>query len=107
MALVTKVLAGLLIWTIGFSVLYALHGFGCAAGWGAIPVGPLTALSATLIATWLLFVGLGLAWAIILYRSDGMMDSGFLRTIGLVSALAGLGGLVFTGAPVLLPAHCL
>jgi len=107
MALVMRVLAGLLLWAAGFTVLYALYGLGCAVGWADVRLGAFTLLSLVLIGTWLTFVGLALAWALAVWRYEELLPPGFLATIGLTSALSGLGGLVFTGAPVLLPAHCL
>jgi hypothetical protein len=107
MALVVKVLAGLVLWGAGFSILYALHGLGCGLGWTDLAIGPLTLLQAVLVGTWLALLAMAAAWAWYLWRSGGPAESAFLRTVGLISALAGLGGLLFTGAPVLLPAHCL
>jgi len=107
MALVMRVLAGLLLWAAGFTVLYALHGLGCAVGWADVRFGAFTLLSVVLIGTWLAFVGLALVWTLWLWRHQNVLPPGLLTTVGLTSALSGLGGLVFTGAPVLLPAHCL
>jgi ABC-type uncharacterized transport system involved in gliding motility auxiliary subunit len=53
MALVVKVLAGLVLWGAGFSILYALHGLGCGLGWTDLAIGPLTLLQAVLVGTWL------------------------------------------------------
>jgi hypothetical protein len=107
MALVMRVLAGLLLWAAGFTILYGLHGLGCAVGWADVRLGPVSLLSMVLVGTWLAFLALALLTALLLWRGDGFGQSGFLRRVGLISALAGLGGLIFTGAPVLLPAHCL
>lgn len=107
MALVMRVLAGLLLWAAGFSVLYGLHGVGCAVGWGNARFGPVTVLSVVLVGTWLAFVAMASVWLVVLWRRDGLAQSDLLRKVGLISALSGLGGLLFTGAPVLLPAHCL
>ncbi|KRE17740.1 hypothetical protein ASE63_00600 [Bosea sp. Root381] len=107
MALVMRTLGGLLLWAAGFSLLYALHGLGCGLGWGSgEPPGYFTALNLGLLFIWLLLLG-SAGWIVRMatraYSRDG--DTVLSRT-QLVSAWAGLAGLFFTGAPVLLSAHC-
>lgn len=108
MALVIRSLAGLLLWAAGFSLLYALHGFGCAAGWGARPfAGPFTLLNAMLIGTWLILLAIALAWARLVHVGRRAENPPILLRIAEISAWVGLLGQLLMGAPVLLPAHCL
>jgi hypothetical protein len=108
MALVTRLLAGLLVWALGFSAIYGVHGLGCGLGWGEPPVlGPFTPLNLVLIPLWLLFL-LMAGVALRLGTSQGSTAAEpALRRAALVGGWAGLIGLLLTGAPVLLPAHCL
>ena len=108
MALVMRLMAALLLWAAGFSALYAVHGLGCGLGWGDRPaLPPLTLLNLVLVPLWLLF----LALALLLLRREARrrdLDSRpAIRRATLAAGWAGLVGLVFMGAPVLLPAHCL
>ena len=59
-----RFMAGLLLWAVLFSLIYALHGAGCAWGWQArqTPLGALHPLLMRLV--WL--AGLGLHLALIL-----------------------------------------
>lgn len=107
MALVTRLFRGLLVWAAGFSVIYGAHGLGCGLGWGERTVlGPFTPLNMALIPLWLtcLFVA---AWALRHAAGDSStLEEPALRRAALIGGWAGLVGLVVTGAPVLLPAHC-
>lgn len=105
MAMVIRLLGGLTLWVAGFSALYGLHGLGCALGWGERWLGPVTWLGAALIACWLALVASGAMLLAMLYRNPG--NDPTLRRIVLVGGWAGLAGLAWMGAPVLLPAHCL
>lgn len=107
MALVVRALGGLLIWALGFSALYGLHGLVCAAGWGARPLaGPVTLAGAALIGAWLVLLAAAGLFLLAMHRSTAGSGSPFLHRLGMIGAWAGLAGLVFMGAPVLLPAHC-
>lgn len=108
MALVIRAFGGLLIWALGFSALYGLHGLVCAAGWGARPLaGPLTLAGAALIAAWLTMLAGAALFALALHRGAETGGSRFLQRLGVIGAWSGLAGLAFMGAAVLLPAHCL
>jgi len=105
MAVVISILAGLLVWAAGFNALYAVHGLGCGFGWGdQVLVGPFTLLNAALVPLWLMFLALGV---VPLRRAMRLRVEPALRSAGVVGGWAGLLGLFVTGAPVLLPAHCL
>ncbi|WP_298232542.1 hypothetical protein [uncultured Azohydromonas sp.] len=56
-----RALAGLFGWAASFTLVYALHGLGCARGWHLIPVGHTDQHRAVLLGTWtvcLLLLGL-------------------------------------------------
>lgn len=108
MALVRRLLSGLLVWGLGFNAIYAVHGLGCGLGWGdRTLMGPFTALNLVLIPVWLLF----LVAAVLMLRWGGSPDRSSeersMRIAGLIGGWAGIGGIALMGAPVLLPAHCL
>ncbi len=103
MALVIRMTAGLTIWAVGFSALYALHGLGCGLGWSQVTIGLTTVLGWALIGTWIVFLGAAAGWLVRVWSAP----SSFAATIALASAVAGLGGLALTGAPVLLTANCI
>lgn len=107
MAVVIRMTAGLILWAAGFSLLYALHGFGCAAGWQAVSLGPATGLGLVLIAAWTALLAAAFALSVALFRGAGRKGPPFAETIARASAIAGSAGLLLMGAPVLLPAHCL
>ncbi len=108
MALVIRLFAGLLVWAAGFNAIYAVHGLGCGLGWGGrILIGPFSLLNAALVGLWLVFLGLGLVTLRLTMRARAEQDHPALRAAALVAGWGGLSGLAVTGAPVLLPAHCL
>ena len=85
-----------------------MHGLGCGLGWGErLIVGPFTPLNMVLVPVWIVFVLMAL-WALRRARRAGETaeEPAMLRA-GMIGGWAGLVGLVVTGAPVLLPAHCL
>ncbi len=108
MAVVMRLLAGLLIWALGFNAIYAAHGLGCGLDWDErLLLGPFTLLNGLLIPLWLSCLALSLLPLRQALRARGTTADPVLRRAWLVGGWAGLGGLAVTGAPVLLPAHCL
>ena len=106
MALVIKLLGGLSIWAAGFSALYALHGYGCALSWGSREVGPFTVLGLLLILLWSVVLFGAVLFALWVGRRAPEEDE-MIRRLGAIGAWAGFVGLILTGVPVVLPAHCL
>ncbi|WP_157265684.1 hypothetical protein [Azohydromonas aeria] len=56
-----RALAGLFGWAASFTLVYGLHGLGCARGWHLVALGPTDRHRAVLVATWfacLLLLGL-------------------------------------------------
>ncbi len=105
MALVIKLLGGLTIWAGGFSLLYALHGYGCALNWGQRTFGPVTQLGFALLVSWLALLAMGGVFVYALHRRPTSTDP-MLTRIALIGAWGGLFGMLLTGAPVILPARC-
>lgn len=94
-------IAGPTIWAIGFSAAYGVHGLGCAYGWPALALGPVSLYRGAIV-----LVGLAalLACALLLTQVD--------RRLGARSALPRLGifiGLfatLFTLSPALVASSC-
>lgn len=97
--------AGFLVWSSAFLVLYGLHALGCAWGWDARPAGPASLLRLVLLAAWALHVALVAALALLarrLARAPG--EPGGAPLVGratLALSLAALVATVWTGIPVL------
>ncbi|MDP2355150.1 MAG: hypothetical protein Q8M31_03705 [Beijerinckiaceae bacterium] len=106
MALVIKLLGGLSLWAGGFSLLYALHGYGCAVNWGQRTFGPFTQLGLALLVSWLALLSITGLFVYVLHRQPMPTDP-MLTRVALIGAWGGLIGMLLTGAPVVLPARCL
>lgn len=103
MMFLARASAGLILWATGFSLLYGLHGIGCASGWTEVPVAGGTLFRWLLVATWMLLC----AAAAILTRLMRAAPSGLERRLGVASAVVGFAALLITGAPVVLTSACL
>jgi len=104
------VLAGPMIWAIGFSVVYGLHGAGCARGWTEVSVaGGITLFDAALWAGWL--ATLAANTLLLLALSPARVDSlapardttGRMPRTG---AWIGLGASFFSLLPVAVASSC-
>lgn len=103
MKLLGRASAGLTLWAFGFTLLYALHGLGCAAGWSRVPLAGGTLFGWLMVTTWILLVaGAG---AIVWWART--LPAGFERRLVLASALAGFAGILVTGSPVAVTSACL
>ncbi|WP_448663912.1 hypothetical protein ACG3SL_04330 [Sphingomonas sp. CJ20] len=103
MRLLARASAGLWLWAMGFSLLYGLHGVGCAQRWDRIAMPGGTLFGWAMIGTWLALAGAAAAvalWARCAPR-------GLERRLALASALAGLVAILVTGAPVAAFSACL
>lgn len=88
-----RFMAGLLLWAVLFSVIYALHGAGCAWGWPArqTPLGSLHPLLMRLV--WLAGLGLHLALMRLPSRHHGPRGNRLIRLgdwIGLTASVVTL-----------------
>lgn len=96
-----RAIAGLILWAIAFSMLYGLHGLGCALGWDRQSVGPFTLFRLSLIATWIVAVAAaaGLCWF-------EWGKRGAVARLSLTIAGIGLAGTILIGTPVLFFPAC-
>lgn len=98
-----RAILGPLLWAIGFSMLYAMHGAGCAWGWPSVatPLGSLHHL--VLILLWGFFLTGGLVLALWQGRKGG---DGRAAEIVRIGAWTGLGATLLTLFPVLGISSC-
>ena len=102
-------LAGPSIWAIGFSLVYALHGTGCARGWTDMAVAGLSLHHAALWAGWLATLGAGGLLLLLLppARAEALAPgTGAAARLPRAGAWIGLGATVFTLLPVALATSC-
>lgn len=102
--------AGLIGWAGAFSLVYALHGIGCASEWQQIEVGPTNLQRFVLVAAFsacLLGVAVLAAW-LHWRRARAFADGGetVLASLTQASAWVGLAATVFTLFPVLTTSVC-
>lgn len=102
MIAIMRMVSGLVLWTAGLSVLYALHGLGCALGWTGSSVFGLTQIKALLIAVWLGLVAAhaGLIVWLLRYR-ESQIDR-----IGIANGWIGFFATMVGGFPVLAISSC-
>jgi hypothetical protein len=102
--------AGLIGWAGAFSLVYGLHGIGCAGGWPQIDVGPSNLQRVVLVTAFLAcVVGVAALAAWLHWRpARAFADSGetVLARLTRASAWAGLAATVFTLFPVLTSSVC-
>lgn len=99
-------LAGPTLWALAFSAAYGLHGLGCAWGWPAVPIGPVSLHRLVLIAVWL--AGLGVCGLL----ACGLRLPRLRPALGPAARLPRLGlwigfvAILFTLAPVWVASSC-
>lgn len=103
MRLLLRTSAGLLLWAVGFSVLYALHGIGCAWRWDAVPLAGIGVFRVVMVGTWLFFAALGVA--IVMWCRT--LPDAFERRLACAGAWAGLVSTIVAGAPVAVASSCI
>lgn len=104
--------AGLLIWSSAFVSLYAALSLGCAFGWEAMSVGPLSLQRAVLVGLWLAHLALVMAVVVFTHRRLKAAPStrdlgGFFARLAFWASFAALGVTVVNYAPVLGLSACL
>lgn len=102
MSMLARTSAGLVLWALGFSLLYALQGAGCAYGWEEVALLGTSMLRAILVGTWLLLVGACLA----MLRLARSASCGFEKRVTLATTTAGAVAMLVTGSPAALTAAC-
>ncbi|PZN93105.1 MAG: hypothetical protein DCF31_13640 [Alphaproteobacteria bacterium] len=105
MSALLRVLAGLIGWAAGFSILYGLHGIACARGWSAVDVGLLDLQRLVLGLAWLGGVAAIAVWTLVTWRTPpGAMP--LLDRLALGSAIAGLFAMIVSGVPIVMTDPC-
>ncbi|MFC3125952.1 hypothetical protein ACFOD4_12860 [Pseudoroseomonas globiformis] len=102
MMFLARISAGLLLWAFGFSLLYALHGFGCESGWHEIRIAGSTLFRWVMVSTWIL---LSAAGAILIWWTR-TASVGFEKRLSLASSVVGCAATVITGVPVTIASAC-
>jgi hypothetical protein len=102
--------AGFTIWAIGFAVIYAVQGAGCAYGWDRIALGPISLLR------WILGM-LATGTAVCIYLTKRKLSNilaanarneadHFLLSIATCAALIAIPTTLFTFAGILITTVC-
>ncbi len=100
-----RVLAGLIGWAAGFSILYGLHGIACARGWSAVNIGPLDLQRLVLGLAWIGSVAAIAVWTLFTIRTPpGAMP--LLDRLAFGSAIAGLFAMLVSGVPIVVTDPC-
>jgi len=102
MMLLARASAGLLFWAFGFSVLYGLHGIGCAYGWHTMDIAGGNLFRWVLVASWLLLCAGGAALIVLAKAAP----AGLERRLSLTSAVVGCVSTFVTGVPVAVTSAC-
>lgn len=89
------------IWAAAFTLVYALHGAGCAAGWAGLDIGPVSLHRLLMLLGWLAGIAAG-GW-LLLRLPAGKDRETWLPRAG---ALIGLFATLFTLVPVLFASSC-
>lgn len=99
--------AGLLVWSACFVVLYGLHAVGCSVGWHT-PGSVASPLRLALVGAWALHLA-ALVWLVAVYRQAtpaGDRTGKFLQLAAWTLGLVALAATLWTGAPVVLLELC-
>lgn len=102
--------SGLIVWGIGFSVLYGLSALACEYHWTATEIAGVSLGRLILVIVWAAHIAL-LAWLVgWSWRHRGIGEAGASRLLAFLTltfAVAGLVAMVWTGAPVVTTSTCL
>lgn len=102
--------AGLALWAVIFSLLYALHGVGCEVGWATTRVLGMSLHRLVLLAAWIAGSGAALLLALAFQRLPASTDAeggAVVTRVSRISAWVGLAATLAGGLPVLLVPACL
>lgn len=102
MMLLARASMGMIWWAFGFSLLYALHGLGCANGWNSVSLAGGSLFRWILVGIWLV---LGFGGAIVIRRA-WIMPVGFERSLAVACGIAGFFGTALTGTPLMVSSTC-
>ncbi|MBA3623511.1 MAG: hypothetical protein M3496_07425 [Pseudomonadota bacterium] len=105
-------MAGLIGWAAAFSLVYALHGIGCARGWDDIAAGPASLQRLVQVGAWLACLPplAWLAWWLRRQRqglADAVPSQRLLTLLAETSAWVGLAATVYSLSPVATTSVCI
>jgi hypothetical protein len=104
MTALLRSVAGLIVWAIAFSALYALQGLACAGRWDDMQLAGVSLARLVLLAVY--GGGIGLL-ALLCWRCRPRVSRPqLLDWLAFASAAAGLFSLVYTGLPVITVSIC-
>ena len=94
--------AGFLIWSSAFAVLYGVQGLGCRLGWAEVGLGPVSLNRTALVAVWAVHIGLiGFLAAVLVRRRSSGCALSFIDRAGLALTFCALMATVWIGLPIL------
>lgn len=103
-------IAGFVIWSAAFVIIYGLHGIGCAYGWDAIPIGPTNLQRFVQVAVWLAFLPPLVMLALRLRRRRLQSEPGepkrWMALVGETTAWGALAATIITFAPTATTSVC-
>ncbi len=103
MKAIGRMVAGLVLWALVFTVLYSLHGVGCERGWAEAQLTALSLHRAVLLAVWIFGTAAGLALALAVdWRRERMTER-----VGYWMAWTGAVSIFASGLPVAMLPDCL
>ena len=105
------IVAGFIIWSSAFTLLYAALSFGCTLGWQSVDVGPVSLNRLVLILVWaghLAALGLLLQWCLRTRRDNASRSqpARFMATAALASTFCALFATLWTGLPITAVSTC-
>lgn len=96
--------AGYLVWSSAFLVLYGMHALGCAWDWEAVSAGPTSLLRLTLVVAWVAHVALAGGLTLFSWRIgrgvEGNEGAGLVARTTLILSASALVATLWTGIPV-------
>ncbi|MFL9824204.1 hypothetical protein [Rhodoplanes sp. SY1] len=100
--------AGFVIWSSAFVLLYALQSIGCAAGWERPTVAGTSLLRALLVLLWTAHVGALVALLIYTWRRrpGGAEVARFAHRVAIGTSMVALVATLWTGAPIVAASMC-
>lgn len=104
MRLLLRILLPLLAWLASFSLIYGLHGLGCALGWAEVAWPIMSLFRWALLAAWVAAILLQLRFLLGFWRTRA--PSSFIQMVGLTSSWVALGATLWTLFPIAVSSTC-
>jgi hypothetical protein len=94
--------AGFILWSSAFVILYSVQALGCRLGWDEVGFGPVTLNRGVLLAVWAVHLCLiGLLAAALMRRRASMDPAPFIDRAGLALTFCALAATIWIGFPIL------